>query len=291
MIEHEGIEGCAVSHPLAQPLPSTVQGDQTAPLLSTRPGGHSLPAKPTFPPRLLPATTFSPVTVWHRHSRPSQGEGRPSSPLWPWAPGPLFPPPHPGPGRSPAGRGGAWGSRPRVQQVAPARGRAPRAAPASPQHGWRALPARGARAGAPQRGRPSASMSRPRGPGRGPLAPGAGREVGPGAGGCSQAGRGRARCPRLPPVVHTPFGRAAGLQGARCAERALPPCRPGFGVRGPEGEPGAPRAARLPAGRPHLRRGSGGLQGRDSMQTERGRRGERAPEDTELALDCLFTPR
>lgn len=79
-------------------------------------------------------------------------------------------------------------------------------------------------------------MNWSQGPGQGPLAPDAGREVGPGAGRFVDAGRGRAaqRSPApsvLPPpclpVVHTPFGlpsRWAAIVGVRANRR----CRPRF---------------------------------------------------------------
>ena len=66
-------------------------------------------------------------------------------------------------------------------------------------------------------------MNRSQGPGQGPLAPDAGREVGPGAGRCSRrpggdalpsGARRPARCPRPASLWSTPplGSRAAGLQ-------------------------------------------------------------------------------
>lgn len=100
----------------------------------------------------------------------------------------------------------------RVQQVAAASGRAPpRCHPASPHHGCRALLFRFARLGIRDPRRASGFMNPSQGPGQGPLAPDAGREVGPGAGRCSPKPGGDA----------LPSG-----AGARRAAPAQPPCDP-----------------------------------------------------------------
>lgn len=149
------------------------------------------------------------------------------------APGPQEP------GRSPAGRGlGLAPARPAGGSSE--RPRPPRCQPVSPHHGWRALLFRLARPGIPDPRRRAGFMSRSQGPGQEPLAPDAGREVGPGAGRCSPRPGGDALPPPCLPVVHTPFGlrsRWAGIvRGAR--EQALPaPLLPSVRVPG-AGAPG-----------------------------------------------------
>lgn len=196
------------------------------------------------------------------------------------------------PGRSPAGR--SLGHTPaRPAGGSSERPRPPRCQAVSPHHGWRALRFRLARPGIPGPGRPAGSMSRSQGPGQGPLAPKAGQEVGPGAGRCS-GGRAGTFCPRpCLPVVHTPFGLRslpAGItRGAR--EPALPaPLL--LGVRVPGSGDGAPESS-SPAPPPcsPARLVHSPSRPAAPAQTERGQQGESAPEDTQLVLPCLFTPR
>lgn len=99
-----------------------------------------------------------------------------------------------------------------VQQVAAGSSRAPsRCHPASPHHGCRALLFPFARFGIRDPRRGPGFMNRSQGPGQGPLAPSAGREVGPRAGHCSPK----------PGGDTLPRG-AVALRAAP----ALPPCGP-----------------------------------------------------------------
>lgn len=97
------------------------------------------------------------------------------------------------------------------------------------------------------------------------------------------------------PVVHTPFGlrsRGAGVVGGALGPALPAPLLPGTGGRGAAG-PGA-RVLPPPPPSPcsHLRL-LVHLPSRPvaaAQTAEWTAEGERAPEDTELALDCLFAP-
>lgn len=107
-----------------------------------------------------------------------------------------------------------------VQQVAAASGRAPlHCHPASPHHGCRALLFRFARLGIRDPRRETGFMNRSQGPGQGPLAPDAGRKVGPGGGSLLSEKPGGDALPRG--------------AGSRHAAPALPPCGP-HPLRAPE---------------------------------------------------------
>lgn len=124
-------------------------------------------------------------------------------PSRPHTPGPREKPGGAGPGHAPARPAGGGSEQPRP----------PRCHPASPHHGCRALLFRFARLGIRDSRRGPGFMSRSQGPRQGPLAPDAGREVGPGGGGCSR-GRAGTRCPRpASPWSTPPLGSgAAGLE-------------------------------------------------------------------------------
>lgn len=272
------------SRPLAQPPPSTPEGDEHPPAQDqTTPGGSE--AELGVTPLALPLVLLQPVLASQplprtrgRACLPAVAEasdpgtdgaeersGRAPSPPRRRPQGPGVPPALL-PAQDPAGSPGGAG--PGCAPARPAGGsserpRPPRSHPASPQPGWRALPPGSARRAIRGRSRAAGFMSRAPGPGRGLRLPTPAERWVPGRGASPRAaaGRGRAACPAEPggprpasPRPHplgAPEPRGRGGRGCARAGAASPASagQSGPGSRRPGAPASSPRPPPPPPGR------------------------------------------